>query len=97
VLDEVTLKARLSNDEPCAVICPSDIYAISTYNLVRDKSLNNVKVFGFDNCDILDKARIKIDSISYDRNALIEQIHRFLNRTQTDEIAYIPYTVAVRK
>jgi DNA-binding LacI/PurR family transcriptional regulator len=97
VLDEETLKAKISSDEQCAVICPSDIYAISIYNLVRDKNLKNIKVFGFDNCDILDKARIKIDSISYDRNALIEQIHRFLNKTQTDEVAYIPYTIAVRK
>ena len=97
ILDEEALKSKLVQDEHCAVICPSDIYAISIYNLVRDKNLKNVKVFGFDNCDILDKARIKIDSISYDRNALIEQIHRFLNGTNTDEVAYIPYNIVVRK
>ena len=97
ILDEEALKSKLVQDEHCAVICPSDIYAISIYNLVRDKNLKNVKVFGFDNCDILDTARIKIDSISYDRNALIEQIHRFLNGTNTDEVAYIPYNIVVRK
>ena len=97
VLNENTLNSLLREDRQCAVICPSDIYALQTYNLIRDRGLSRFKVFGFDNSDILDKTRTDIDSISYDRNNLVEQIYKFLNGTQTEETEYIPYNIAVRK
>ena len=96
-LSEDELKSMLKDDVQRAIICPSDIYAIATYNLIREKGFSDVKVFGFDNCDMLDKARIKVDSVTYDRNNLIEQIYRFLNGTQSDEVIYIPHNIAVRK
>ena len=97
VLNESVLSNMLRDDRKCAVICPSDIYALSTYNLVRDRRLSQVKVFGFDNSDMLDKTRTDIDSVSYDRNNLVEQIYKFLNGTQTDDTVYIPYNIVVRK
>jgi len=50
------------NNEDCAVICPSDYYALKLMNY----SDNHIPIIGFDNIYILNNCHIKLDSVAYD-------------------------------
>ncbi len=82
--------------ERTAVICPSDVYAIRILDTLYDQKQTDIGIFGFDNCDSLIKRHPSIDSVSYDRNELIEVIHAVLTSENPPEITYIPHRIVSR-
>lgn len=54
--------------EDTVIICSNDYYALKVYFKVK-----NVRIFGFDNIDILDKYRIPITSVDYSASLIAEK------------------------
>lgn len=54
---------ELQEDTACALICPTDIYAIK---LLSAAEKYNAGIIGFDNIRLIDELDLKLDSVSYD-------------------------------
>ncbi len=54
---------ELEADVPCALICPTDIYAIKLLNIAQK---HKVGIIGFDNIHLIDELGLILDSVSYD-------------------------------
>lgn len=80
----------------CAVLCPSDAYAIRALNIIREVRLEGVGVMGFDNCDILKKGNINIDSLAYNHATFAELIYARLKEEISDETEYVEHTIVSR-
>ena len=90
------LLAMIKQSSRCAVLCPSDYYAIRVLNIMRDVCVVGLGVTGFDNCDILKKGNINIDSLAYNRSKLAETIYARLKGDVSDETIYIEHTIVSR-
>ena len=50
-------------DNKCALICPTDIYAIKLLPVARK---HRAGIMGFDNIRLIDELNLILDSVSYD-------------------------------
>jgi len=95
-VNQEELLSAIKQSSRCAVLCPSDYYAIRVLNIIRDVRLVGLGVTGFDNCDILKKGNINIDSLAYNRSTLAETIYARLKGDITDETSYIEHRIVAR-
>ena len=63
----------------CAVLCPTDLYALRLRVALREIGREDVGIAGFDGCDLLDTCGLPTDTVSYDREALTSGVYRLLN------------------
>ena len=60
---------ELQEDTACALICPTDIYAIK---LLSAAKRHNAGIVGFDNIRLIDELDLKLDSVSYDVESTVK-------------------------
>ncbi len=63
ITDLLNAKKELEEHVKCALICPTDIYAIK---LLPIANKHGAGIIGFDNIRLIDELGLKLDSVSYD-------------------------------
>lgn len=63
VTDLFSAEDEMKNSSSCAVICPTDIYAIK---LLSTAQKYKAGIIGFDNIPLIDELELKLDSVKYD-------------------------------
>ncbi len=83
---------ELKSDTPCALICPTDIYALKLLDTAKK---HNAGIIGFDNIRLIDELNLKLDSVSYDVEAAAKSmVDCIVNGKYNDEP--IAYTIIKR-
>ena len=62
VTDLQNAEKELEADKPCAIICPTDIYAIQLLSTAKKHSAG---IIGFDNIRLIEELELTLDSISH--------------------------------
>ena len=57
------VEQELTTDKRCAIVCPTDIYAIKFFALAQKY---NAGIIGFDNIRLIDELSLNLDSVAYD-------------------------------
>jgi len=57
------VEQELTADKRCAIVCPTDIYAVKLIALAQKYKAG---IIGFDNIRLIDELGLKLDSVSYD-------------------------------
>ncbi len=65
ITDLITAEDEIRNSSSCAVICPTDIYAIK---LLSTAQRHKAGIIGFDNIPLIDELGVNLDSVKYDVN-----------------------------
>jgi len=63
ITDLLNAEKALETDTPCALICPTDIYAIKLFPIAEK---HRAGIIGFDNIRLIDELGLILDTISYD-------------------------------
>ncbi len=63
VTDLFSAENEIKNSSSCAVICPTDIYAIKLLSIAQKYKAG---IIGFDNIPLIDELELKLDSVKYD-------------------------------
>ena len=63
ITDLANAEREVERNLPCALICPTDVYAIK---LLSAAQKHRVGIMGFDNIRIIDELGLILDSVSYD-------------------------------
>ena len=73
----------LNGSELCAVICPTDVYAIKLLSIAQK---HNAGIIGFDNIRLIDELGLKLDSVAYDADLTAKNACEFIiNGAQTEK------------
>ena len=92
VTDMAYAEKELSLNTPCALVCPTDIYAIK---LLRVAQKYGAGIIGFDNLRLIDDLELPLDSVSYDIDLTAQNaVDHIVNGTPIT--ASIPYKIAKR-
>jgi len=93
LITESEIPREIYGNDELAFLCPSDVYATRVLNDISEKKLTDVGLFDFDNCELLSRRNLNIDSISYDPNQLVEKIYSALTETDPPQIITIPHGI----
>jgi DNA-binding LacI/PurR family transcriptional regulator len=93
ITDPEELLSLLKKSKSSVVICATDHYAIQVSQITRENNIENVKVTGFDNCEILKKLHSNIDSLGFDRKEFVNTIYRCLCEEEPKEFNYIAHNI----
>lgn len=69
ITDLQNAEKELQEDAACALICPTDIYAIKLLSAAKKHTAG---IIGFDNIRLIDDLDLKLDSVSYDVEATVK-------------------------
>ena len=73
---------EISADIPCALICPTDFYAIKLLPIAKKHKSG---IIGFDNLRLIDELDLGLDSVAYDIKQTAETAVNFIaNETTAD-------------
>jgi DNA-binding LacI/PurR family transcriptional regulator len=86
-----------SAQKPCAIFCPSDVYAIQAFHIISDNMIKNVKIFGFDKSKLLIKGRFNIKFIQYNQSELVKKLYYALNHSNETACEYIPFSISKKE
>ena len=87
ITDMDHVEKELSINNSCALVCPTDIYAIK---LLRVTQKYKAGIIGFDNLRLIDELELQLDSISYDIALTAQKaVNYIVNKTPiTDSIPH---------
>ena len=87
ITDMDHVEKELSINNSCALVCPTDIYAIK---LLRVTQKYKAGIIGFDNLRLIDELELQLDSISYDIALTAQKaVNNIVNKTPiTDSIPH---------
>ncbi len=85
-------ESELKSDKPCALICPTDIYALKLLDTAKK---HNAGIIGFDNIRLIDELNLKLDSVSYDFKSTAELMIDYIVNGKTD-INPINHSIVIR-
>lgn len=87
ITDMDHVEKELSINNSCALVCPTDIYAIK---LFRTAQKYYAGIIGFDNLRLIDELELQLDSISYDIALTAQKaVNYIVNKTPiTDSIPH---------
>ena len=69
ITDLHNAETELQEDTACALICPTDMYAIK---LLSAAKAYNAGIIGFDNIRLIDELDLNLDSVSYDVESTVK-------------------------
>ena len=96
VTDAETLLSLLPPDPcRCAILCPTDLYALRVRSLLRDAGREDIGVAGFDGCTLFENCGFPTDTVSYDREALTAGVYRLLNDPD-ETLPPIPHRLCIQ-
>jgi len=83
---------ELEPDVLCALICPTDIYAIKLLDIAKKRKAG---IIGFDNIRLIDELGLILDSVSYDVSSTAKMaVDHIINDIPIKEP--IPYRIVKR-
>ena len=71
--------------------------ALALCDELYENKLENVKITGFDNCALLQKFPLNIDSVDFDRSELINTIYAFLSGNSDSKTGLVPHKIVSYK
>lgn len=92
VTDLPNAEKELDTDTPCAIVCPTDIYAIQLLSIAKKHSAG---IIGFDNIRLIEELGLTLDSISHNVPLTAKTaVDHITNGTPID--GSIPHKIIVR-
>lgn len=92
ITDMAHAEIELSVNTSCALVCPTDIYAIKLLNITQKYSAG---IIGFDNLRLIDDMELQLDSVSYDINLTAQNAVDYIVK-RTPITTSIPYKIVKR-
>ena len=95
-VNEEEAKSRIYEKSKTALICEADVYALPFVGLAKKAKAG---IIGVDNSDIIGKAGIKLDSVTYDMSDMIKTtINYIMGKEKVDKKTghYVEYRIVER-
>ena len=87
------LETICDSKKKCAVICPSDVYAIRAFSAITGNRIKDTDIYGFDKSNLLLNGKFNIKYIEYDKTLLAEKLYNSLTACDKTLCKYIPFKI----